>query len=637
MRWRVGCWEELRERRLWQGMPGDTWVTCVDCTTLPDGAPVAVCGTGDGTLQVWDLDTGTLRSAPRIATPDQYATGLICTRLPDGTPVAVTVCLDGALRVWDLAAAGMRSATNGGVLSSWSSLACTTLTDGTALAVTGDDDRVRFWDLATARPHGKPLPGEHVSPQVACEAGIVVVSDGGTLLVWEPAARRFRDSPIETGFAVNRLRCLRLTDGTVLAVAGSDRERDDDGRRHGVVRAWDLETGLPYGPPLTEHSGEINALACAELPDGTAIAVSVGRYGSVVCVNLRTGLAHGPSLPAVGDGPAVACGRHRDGGPVVVVAEQDVGLWSLRVRPSEHGFTGPIWTLGHVRLPDGEVIVTAGQESDGDSVHVWDSATGGLRRRLLAGAALQARGCVDTVNGPAVVTVVPDGLRLCDLSTDEARDVALAGHTGRPWLVSCLNLCDGTPIVITGGESVRAWRADTGRPYGPTLPLRSQDLAVVPLPDGSLIVLPRDDRVRAWDAASGRPYGPPFDDWRTSKRAVDCLTLPDRTPVAVRADPGTGTVGVWDIATGRPYRDPVPLRVTAPEILAATLLPDGTVLAAVVGEGGDTVELVDPIGGRTRHTITMTAPTMDLGFTAEHRLVVETYLDLTVYDVGRLG
>jgi WD40 repeat protein len=635
-RWQVGCWDELRERQLWQGVLGeDAWVVCVDATTLPDGTSVAVCGMGDGALHVWDLATGTLStviSAPGLDVPGRHATSLTCTSLPDGTPVAVTVSRDGALRVWDLAAARMRSATGDGVLSRWGcSLACTTLADGTALAVTGDDAGIRFWDLATAQPHGEALPGEYVSPRVACQPGIVVVGDGRTLRVWEPAAGRFRDPSIETDFEVNRLRCPRLTDGTVLAVAGSDRERDEDGRRHGAVRAWDVATGLPYGPPMTEHGGEINSLACAELPDGTAVAVTVDRYGSVRCVNLRTGRAHGPSLPAEGDGPAVACARHPDGRPVVVVAELDVRLWSLHVRPSEHGFTGPVWTLGHARLPDGEVLVTAGQESDGDTVGLWDAATGRLRRRLLPDTAVQ--GCVDTVDGPAMVAVVPGGVRLWDLSTDQTHDVALAGHTGSPWIVACRNLCDGTPIVVTGGESVRAWRADTGRPYGPTLPLRAQDLAVVPLPDGTLIVFPRDDRARAWDAATGHPYGPPFDDWPTHEHTVDCLALPDGTPVAVRADADAGTVGVWDLATGHPRGDPVPLDAADPKLLAATLLPDGTVLAAAIGGDGDVVELVDPIGARSRHTITTTAPAVNLDFTIEHRLVVVTYLDVVVYDL----
>ncbi len=603
--WQVGCWGEVRERQLWQGTPGnDTWVDSVDCATLPDGTAVAVCGTGDGALQIWDLATRSFTSTPGQAS--QYATRLTCARLPDGTPVTVAVTNDGALRVWDLPTGRLRAATNSRVLSPWSSLACT---DGAA--VTGDDAGVRFWDLATAQPLGEPLPGTHV----ACAGDVVVVGDGGTIR--GPGA-----DPIEVGFHVNILRCLRLTDGAVLAVAGSGRERDDDGRRHGVVRAWDVATGLPYGPPMTGHGGEINALACVELPDGTAIAVTVDRYESVRCVNLRTGLAHGPSLP--GGAQAVASGRLSDGRPVVVAAGEEIRLWSLAVRPSEHGFTGPVWMVGHVRLPDGEVLVTAGQESDGDSVQLWDSATGRLLRRLHTDPL--PVGCV----GTTMVAATSGGLRLRDLSTEDTREVALAGQTGRPWVVACRTQCDGTPIVLTGGEFVRAWRITDGQPYGPALPVRGQDIATVPLPDGTLIVFARDDRARAWDAATGQPYGPRFDDWRVHERAVDCLALPDGTPVAIRAK--TGAVEMWDLATGNPHGDPVPLHTADPTALAATLLPDGTVLAAVVGEDGHVVELVDPITG-TWHPITTPESVMDLAFTGEHRLVVRTYLDITVYDV----
>jgi WD40 repeat protein len=644
LRWSVGCGAELRERLLWRGTPGETWVDCVDCTRLPDGTRVAVCGTGDGELQIWDLATGTLTQSHDVLDGrTQHPRALTCTRLPDGTPVVVTLGQDGVLRVWDLPGARMRAATDD-VLGRWDALACTVLPDRTTLAVTGGENGVRFWDVATARPYGTPVPCRANSPLVACpdDTPLVIIADDATLRVWDVARGRFRGEPIATGFAVvDSLRCLRLADGTVLAVAGSGRERDGDGPRYGAVQAWDLSTGRPYGPPMTEHSGEINALACTQLPDGTAIAVSVDRYGSVRCVNLRTGLAHGPSLPFQGDGPAVACARLADGMPVVVVAEESVQLWSMHVVPSPHGFTGPMWTLGGATLPEGdEVLVTCGREDFyGYTVQLWESATGRPRGRLLVGAANRAAGCLRTGEGIAVVTLLPDGggVRLSDLTSGAARDVELAGHTGPVTIIACHTLRDGTPIVFTGGQSVRAWRADTGQPYGPSLPLRSFEISTLQLPDGTLVVVPHDANVRAWDATTGQPYGPNPTGHPHHLYATDCLTLPDGTSIAVHADRHSGAVWAWDLATGRRHGEPVPLRAANPGALACTRLPDGTVLAAAAGRVGfdeeQLVEIVDPIGGRKLSELALTDPAMDLRFTAEHRLVVRTFLDVAVYDL----
>ena len=660
VRWTVGCGTERWERVLWRGEPEDTWFTDVDCTRLPDGTPIAVCTTGDDRwFLIWDLVAGTPLGGPRHDLPGGrvHPRRVVCADLPDGTPAAVTLGSDGALRVWDLVAGRMRAAADTDTGDPWDAMACAHLPDGTAIAVTaGRDDVVRFWDVATARPYGRPITCERPSPRVACPDGssLLIIADGPTLKVWDLAGGRFRGAPIETGFTlVSSLDCLQLADGTVLAIVGSDRERDEaTWQRYGQVRAWDVATGRPCGPALTRHGGEIQDLAGTQLPDGTPIAISVDRFGSTQPWNLRSGRAHGPSLPHLGDSPAVACARLPGGAPIVVVADMDLRVWSLNVRPSVHGFVGPVGVLGSTRLPGGdEVLVTVGEEArDGDVVQLWDPGTGRPRGRVLAGATDRAVGCLRTGERAAVVTVPPDGsgMRLRDLGSGEARGVELAGHSAPVIVVTCLNLRDGTPIVITGGESVQAWRADTGRPYGPPLPLRitsSRELSCVQLPDETLVVVPHDNSMRAWEAATGRPYGASAGRWAAiwsgASGVTGCVVLEDGTVVAVNAVPDFehdfGVVRVGNLATGRPYGGYVDLRTPRPDVIACTRLPDGSVLAAVGGRLGwnedDLVEIVDPIGGRKRGEIAVPEPVMDLGFTTGHRLVVRTELDIAVYDL----
>ena len=66
---------------------------------LPDGRPVAVTGSSDATVRVWDLRDGTAIGDPMTGhTSSVVAVATLV--LPDGRPVAVTS--SHVVRVWDL-------------------------------------------------------------------------------------------------------------------------------------------------------------------------------------------------------------------------------------------------------------------------------------------------------------------------------------------------------------------------------------------------------------------------------------------------------------------------------------------------------------------------------------------------------
>ena len=82
-------------------------VHAVATGVLPDGRLVAVTGSADGTVRVWDLTTGTQIGNPLTGHTHRVqavATGV----LPDGRLVAVTDSDDGTVRVWDLATGRQR-------------------------------------------------------------------------------------------------------------------------------------------------------------------------------------------------------------------------------------------------------------------------------------------------------------------------------------------------------------------------------------------------------------------------------------------------------------------------------------------------------------------------------------------------
>jgi WD40 repeat protein len=76
-------------------------VTAV-ATTLLDGRPIAVTGSHDATVRVWDLTTGTPIGDPLTGHTD--VVGAVATIVLDGRPIALTASHDSTLRVWDLLA-----------------------------------------------------------------------------------------------------------------------------------------------------------------------------------------------------------------------------------------------------------------------------------------------------------------------------------------------------------------------------------------------------------------------------------------------------------------------------------------------------------------------------------------------------
>jgi WD40 repeat protein len=177
----------------------------------------------------------------------------------DGRPVAVTGSDDGRVQVWDLAT----GQPVGHSLTAHTHMVfavATTVLDGRPVAVTGSGDKtVRIWDLRTCRQIAAFPQIRRVRAVVTTEVGgqaAILAAAGRWLRLMDPVTGK-RIGPLMAGHTreITALTTLMRHGGTI-AVTGSDDH---------TVRAWDLAGGRQIGSALP-FPNPVTALAAA--PDG---------------------------------------------------------------------------------------------------------------------------------------------------------------------------------------------------------------------------------------------------------------------------------------------------------------------------------------------------------------------------------
>ncbi|MGW9273111.1 hypothetical protein ACWGVU_05165, partial [Embleya sp. NPDC055610] len=123
-------------------------VKAVACTVV-EGRPVAVTGSDDRTVRVWDLTSGRPRGEP--LTGHTGSVNAVACSVVEGRPIAVTGSEDRTVRVWDLTSGQPHGEPLTGHTHSVKAVACTVV-EGRPVAVTGSDDRtVRVWGLGSGQ------------------------------------------------------------------------------------------------------------------------------------------------------------------------------------------------------------------------------------------------------------------------------------------------------------------------------------------------------------------------------------------------------------------------------------------------------------------------------------------------------
>jgi WD40 repeat protein len=506
----------------------------------PDGTKLVTSG-AQTEVHVWDLATGKVMA--RLPIARNWANGLAFS--PDGRTLAVAG--PDALYLWDLITATSRQ-----VKKATSPIAFSP--SGKKIAYCNDD--VRLYDMAT---------GEDTVLLAGRKPNALAFSpDGKTLAtgdhdrtarVWDVATSkerlRLQDSADRQGQEPGGVSLTFSPDGKILASTWWDRP----------VRLWDVATGKE----LRRCRGRPDIIRSLDFsPDGNRLA-AVGARGLVQLFEVATGA---PWCPF--DRPP------------------DVGRDVLFLRDSK-----TLLTANGISAASG----------DGDSVGVWDAATGRLLRQFQA---YRGRGHVVWSGDGEVVAAVrfsdnrarllrvstgkelwqvpgkclgpmalnEDGKRLAttwyedrvihvwDTATHKKlRRLELRGTAATRLTFSG----DGTVLAsgsvnMTGAdETIRVWDLTTGRERWSYQPLGSEVFNFTFSPDAKLLAtigsvqMPRGSReergeVRLWDVASGKELRRL--EW-SGDREYDIAFAPDSRMFAT----GTGhAVRLWEVATGRQRR-----------------------------------------------------------------------------------
>ncbi len=390
----------------------------------PDGKMIAAAGDEDGSIKLWDVDTGELKSDLRIESESEIVK---ITFSPDGKTIAgCSGWLDRKVHIWDVASGTLRASlkghTNGVHHVSFSS-------DNRILASGGEDNTIVLWDIetlsykTTLTTHTDEIEGIAFSPDGKTLAS---GSRDGRIILWDTqnlqknititghmyGLKSIAFSPNEKTIASgSRDRTVRLwdtatgentstfyghiadvesvafsPDGHTIASGGGFTVVNHWFADEYTVKLWDVATGKNTAT-LFEHKGEVYHLTFS--PDGQYLVSSVNEHAifrDPVTGNPLwsiTGEKIEPIPNSTQDREAVGQIKFSaDGRTFVSANKSKIRLWNTESRQTVATFRRPTSEFRNIISsniafsPDGKTVATIYNENE---MHLLNVATGKIR------------------------------------------------------------------------------------------------------------------------------------------------------------------------------------------------------------------------------------------------------------------
>ncbi|MEV4560906.1 hypothetical protein AB0K51_28455 [Kitasatospora sp. NPDC049285] len=582
------------------------WVNAV-CMLPMEGRAILASAANDGTVRLWNLDTG---DQLRVLEGYNGSAQALCSVSVGGRPLLATAGNDSVVRLQDPESGVLLHVLEGHTGAVRAVLAVET--SGRSLLVTaGNDSTVRVWD---------PRSGESVHVLEGHDGWVNAVCavsvEGRTLLatagndsvvrLWDPeSGAGYRDLEGHAG-AVLAVCAVEVGDRPLLVTAGDD----------STVRVWDPKSGESVHV-LEGHDGWVNAV-CAVSVEGRTLLVTAGDDSMVRMWDPEAGVACGGLEGHTGRVLAV-CAVSVGGQPLIVTAGDDsmVRVWDPEVGAVSGGLGGPtgrVSAVCSVSVGGRPMVVTAGHDA---GVQLWDPESGAVRRTLEGRTGrIRALCALSTSDRSLLVTAGDHTIRLRDAGTGEILH-SFEGHPDGINAVCEVPIGDRTLLATAGDdrtvrlwdpeavESSRTFDSETGS-FNAVCALSTGGRTLLAAAGERLAAVGGGTVIRLWDLDSGSMRWT-FEGHTKAVNAVCAVPLGDRTLLASAGD--DRTVRLWDPETGEvvSVHEGHTSRVTA---VRAVVTGDRTLL---VTAGNDhTVRLWDPFVSHAVRVIPVRSPALSI-------------------------
>jgi WD40 repeat protein len=558
------------------------------CQALsPDGKALATGGL-DGTIRIWDIETGRLIRA--LIGHSSYVYGLDWS--PDGRTLASAGSYDATVRLWETSTGRplrvLRGHPSWTVPVKWSA-------DGRAiLAGGGESGPFTHWQAVSGQKRGTVELGKSVLSLSWHPEGksAAVVAQAIALSIWD--ADKGKVLRTFGAAADGYVSVAWSPDGKTLA-AGTSKETllyDEAGKvvqkleGAGSSLAWSVDGKQLFvllGPTIKVWGAAGKLLHTVPTPGANFFSVSPD---SSQCVT--------------GDGTAFSV--------------HEVATGKVLRRFDIAGTVPPFWWPGR------PLITGIGTPT----LSLWDQATGKLLR-LLEGHGSSILSATYSPDGKTLATTSYDKtVKLWDTASGKAVQT-FSGHTAH--VLTAGFAANGKLVASSGGDKlVLVWDAKSGKVLHTFKGHNAEApaLAWAPLSSISLATGDREGVVRIWSTRTGKAKTTLKTKLKGITEIVSLAWSPDGAQVA--GGQADHRLQIWDALAGKKLftlEEPG----SPPAVTALAWSSNGQILAA--GRGNHTMQLWNPKTGKKLHSLPQMAPVYRVAWTPNNNTVVSTNGDRT--------